>query len=436
MAAKIATSALLLTGIVLSAATPVTYHKDVSRILQNRCQGCHRPGEIGPMPLLTYEQTRPWAKAIRETVKLKKMPPWFAEAAHGTFENDRSLSSAEIATISSWVEQGAPEGNPKDAPKPLAFVDGWRIGTPDAIIQMPTAFELPASGALDYQFVALPSGFTEDKWVEQLEVRPGNRAVVHHVVVYAREPGSPMYKNLKPGIPSPVPNSGIRNRTPDDGTGIWSIQTGAEIVCTYVPGGEPCKARPGQARLIKAGSDLLFQLHYTPNGKPASDLTRIGLVFAKERPKERVRTMLVLNPNLRIPPGVANHRVDARVTLNAPATLTSLFPHMHYRGKSFEYRAVYPTGESELLLKVPRYDFNWQMTYYFDKPRVLPKGATIECIAHYDNSPNNPANPDSKAEVLWGDQSWEEMLAGFVDLAFDVNMDPSELAKGKQLRTQ
>jgi hypothetical protein len=364
------------------------------------------------------------------------MPPWFASSAHGTFENDRSLSAAEIQTLRDWADSGAPAGDRADAPKPLEFTDGWTIGKPDAVIEMPNDFEVPASGIIDYQFIAIPTGFTEDKWVETLEVRPGNRAVVHHVVVFAREPGSPYFKQLQHGVPSAAPNSGIRKRVEDRGEGFWSLQAGAEIICTYVPGGVPYRAKPGQARLIKAGSDLLFQMHYTTNGNATKDRTRIGMVFAKEPPKERVKNMLVLNPNLRIPAGAGNHRVDARVTLNAPATVNSFFPHMHVRGKAFEYRVVYPTGESEVLLEVPRYDFNWQLTYYLDKPRALPKGTRIECTAYYDNSPNNRYNPDSKSDVFWGDQTWEEMLAGFLDLAFDVKMDPASLASGRNLRTE
>jgi hypothetical protein len=433
---RVGAFALLVSSSHLLAQGTVTFHRDVLPILQNRCQGCHRSGEAAPFSLLTYEEARPWARAIREAVLLKKMPPWFASSAHGTFENDRSLSAAEIQTLRDWADSGAPAGDRADAPKPLEFTDGWTIGKPDAVIEMPNDFEVPASGIIDYQFIAIPTGFTEDKWVETLEVRPGNRAVVHHVVVFAREPGSPYFKQLQHGVPSAAPNSGIRKRVEDRGEGFWSLQAGAEIICTYVPGGVPYRAKPGQARLIKAGSDLLFQMHYTTNGNATKDRTRIGMVFAKEPPKERVKNMLVLNPNLRIPAGAGNHRVDARVTLNAPATVNSFFPHMHVRGKAFEYRVVYPTGESEVLLEVPRYDFNWQLTYYLDKPRALPKGTRIECTAYYDNSPNNRYNPDSKSDVFWGDQTWEEMLAGFLDLAFDVKMDPASLASGRNLRTE
>jgi len=417
--------------------TPPTFHKDVLPVLQKRCQECHRPGEIGPMSLLSYQDARPWAKAMREAVLSKKMPPWFADAERGKFENDRSLAPQEIDALVAWADSGAREGDAKDAPGPVHFADGWSIGKPDVVLELLNAFPVPASGVVDYQFIVVPSGFTEDKWVEKVEVRPGVRSVVHHVVVRSREPGSPWLANARPGVPMPSPPNaegrvqiGQAGKRPEDkGVGRFLAEPGVEIICTYVPGGVPYLTKPGQARLVKAGSDLVFQIHYTTNGKAAQDRTRIGFVFAKNPPKERLRNMLVYNPLLRIPAGAPNQRVEARATLHETAQLVSLFPHMHVRGKGFEYRAVYPTGESEVLLRVPKYDFNWQLTYYLDKPKTLPKGTRIECTAWFDNSPNNPHNPDPNAEVFWGDQTWEEMLAGFFDLAFDVSLDPRDLTR-------
>ncbi len=424
--------ALSFVAAAATASSPVTFHKDVLPILQKRCQECHRAGDIAPMSLVSYQEARPWAKSIREAVLTKKMPPWFADGQHGKFDNDRSLPQSEIDTLVAWANSGAREGDPKDAPEAAERTEGWGIGRPDIVLELPNEFRVPPSGTVDYQFIVVPTGFTEDKWIEKIEVRPGARQVVHHVVVFAREPGSPWLKGVKPGVPLTAPDSRPKRPLQDDGTGAFWAAPGVEPVCTYVPGGVPYVVKPGQARLIKAGSDLVFQMHYTTNGKETADRSRIGMVFAKEAPKERVRNMLIWNPKLRIPPGEANHRVEARVTLHAAATLNSLFPHMHVRGKSFEYRAVYPSGESEVLLRVPRYDFNWQLTYYLKEPRLLPKGTRLECIAHYDNSPNNPFNPDPAAEVLWGDQTWEEMLAGFLDLAFDVKMDPNELIRDGQ----
>jgi hypothetical protein len=413
----------------LDSPRPVeaTFYRNVLPILQKNCQSCHRPGEVAPMPLLTYEQTRPWAKAIREVVAEKKMPPWFADPSYGHFENDRRLSPEEIKTVVDWVDGGAKPGDPKDAPRPLTFGNDWSNGKPDLVIEMPVDFPIPASGIVEYTWFVVPTRFTEDKWVQNIEVRPGDRSVVHHMIVLAREPRmrDKYLKNAKPGEPF-VPPKGQLPTGPDDGTGEFQLAPGGgvELIATYAPGSAPSVLRPGQARLIKAGSDLIFQMHYTASGKATVDRSRVGLTFAKEPPRERVVTTDISNLRFRIPPGVDNHQVFARVTLYQDTKLLALFPHMHLRGKSFEYRAIYPTGETEVLLRVPKYNFNWQLTYSLKLPKALPKGTRIECVAIYDNSPKNPANPDPSAEVHVGPQTWEEMLTGFMDLAFDPHQEP------------
>jgi hypothetical protein len=422
-------------GVFASAwSKEATFHKNVEPILQARCQGCHRPGEAAPMSLLTYKDARPWAKSIREAVLTKKMPPWFADAAHGNFSNDRRLSKDEVDTITAWVDGGAREGDPKDAPKPLTFVDGWAMGKPDAVVEMPVAYDVPASGTVEYTYFVVPAGFTEDKWVEQVEVRAGAKSVVHHVVIYVRPPGVRFVPNAKVGEAYVQPKAkGDTVHRADDGRGVLYQPGGTtEIVGVYVPGGVPYELKPGQARLIPKGSDIIFQMHYTTNGKPTSDRSRIGFIFAKEPPKERVVNTFVANFNLHIPPGEADAPVRARVTLYEDTRLLALFPHMHVRGKAFEYTATYPTGETETLLTVPKYDFNWQLTYYLKEPKLLPKGTVLECVAHYDNSPNNSFNPDPKSDVYWGDQTWEEMLAGFVDLAMPVTISLRDVAVPKR----
>lgn len=424
----------LMAGCSLGAAAvkETTFHKDVEPVLQARCQGCHRAGEAAPMSLLTYKDARPWAKAIKEAVLVRRMPPWFADSAHGEFANNRRLTDREIETLVSWVDGGAKEGDLKDAPKPLLFAEGWAMGTPDVVIEMPQAFEVPASGTVDYTYFVVPTGFTEDRWIEQVEVRPGTKSVVHHIVAVVRPPGVRYMPDAKPGVAF-VPVKREQKRQPDDGQGTLSFAGGAtEIVGVYVPGGLPYELKPGQARLIPKGSDIVFQMHYTANGKAAGDRSRIGFIFAKEPPKERVVNTFVGNTNLHIPPQAMDHPVTARVTLYEDTRLLSLFPHMHVRGKSFEYRVTYPTGESETLLTVPKYDFNWQLTYYLKQPKVLPKGTVMECVAHYDNSPNNAFNPDPKSDVYWGDQTWEEMLAGFVDLAMPVTSTIRDVAFPKK----
>jgi len=383
------------------------------------------------MSLLQYEDARKWAAAIKEAVALRKMPPWFADPKHGEFANDRRLTQEQIDTITAWVETGKKEGNSEDAPKPLTFTEGWVIGKPDAVIEMPNAVEVPASGKVDYTYVVVPTGFTEDKWIERVEVRPGDRGVVHHIVMLVRPPGGRYMSDAKPGIPF-VPKPDEIPHREQTNRGSFQFAGTVEMIGVYVPGGLPYEVGPGQARFIPKGSDVIFQMHYTSNGKAASDKSRIGFVFAKEPPKERVVNTFVMNATLHIPPMVADHPVHARVTLYEDTRLLSFFPHMHVRGKGFEYYATYPTGETETLLTVPKYDINWQLTYYLKEPKVLPKGTVIECVAHYDNSPNNAANPDPKSDVYWGEQTWEEMLAGFIDLAMPVNVTMRDVAVPKK----
>jgi hypothetical protein len=401
--------AFLLFGAAAYAAP--TFHADVEPILQRRCQGCHRPGDIGPMALIRYDEVRPWAKAIRSAVLQKKMPPWFADAAHGSYANDPSLSKAELETLTAWVDAGAPRGNPKDAPKPLEFFEGWRIGKPDVVVQIPKPFQVPASGVVPYQYISVPTGFTEDKWVEAIEIRPSNRKVVHHINASATPGGA--------GAPAAdFRTSDLEQRLLKSGREIPEFAEG-ELLETFVPGGAPPMLKKGQAKLIKAGSNINFQLHYTTTGKPEEDQTSIGFRFAKEPPKERIKGILVFNRLFTIPAGAANHPVSARAAVLRDVRLVSVLPHMHLRGKDFEVRVTYPSGESETVLRVPNYDFNWQINYYLAAPKLLPKGSILEVSGHFDNSPNNPHNPDPSADVRYGEQTWEEMLNGFMEVAMD-----------------
>lgn len=415
------------------AAAP-TFNKDVEPVLRKHCQSCHRPGEAGPMSFLTYQETRPFAAAIRQAVTTGKMPPWHADSKHGQFINERKLSAAEIATIADWAKAGAPEGEKSDAQPPAQWASGWTIGKPDVVIDMGADYKVPASGTIDYTYFVAPTNFTEDKWVEKIEVRPGDgaRPVVHHIVLMARPKGSQYMSKAKPGEAYvPLASNRPRERKPDLGIGAIEgagLDGYMEMVAVYVPGGDAYITKPGQARLIPAGSDLVFQMHYTTNGKETLDRSRVGIVFAKEPPKERVVNTFVSNRNLVIPPQEGNHKVVARAKVHEDVKLQSFFPHMHLRGKAMEYRLIYPTGESQVLLTVPKYDFNWQMTYELAKPIVVPKGTEIEVSAWYDNSPNNKYNPDPTQTVYWGDQSWEEMLAGFADFVIPADMKPGRIA--------
>jgi len=426
-----------------AATTQVTFYKDVLPVLQKNCQTCHRPGEAAPMSLLTYDQARPWAKSIKQAVVTKKMPPWFADEHYGKFSNDRSMAQADIDTLVNWVDAGAPAGEIADAPKPIDWVEGWRIGKPDVVLSMTKPFSVPASGTIDYQYIVVPTGFTEDKYVQMAEARPGNPALVHHILTFIREPGNPWLRNLQPGIPFDAreaeqqarENAQKNPRAQGQGRGQQAISFG-DNVAGYAPGTMPDIMKPGEAKLIPAGSDIIFQVHYTANGTAGTDISKLGLVFAKGPVTKRVLSLAVTTANFAIPPGDPNYEVKARMTLQEDATLVNLLPHMHFRGKDFIYKVTYPSGETETLLDVPHYDFNWQLTYELAKPKVLPKGTVIDCVAHYDNSPNNRFNPDPTKEVHYGEQTWEEMMFGFFDVAVPMNVSAMDLMMPKKAPAQ
>jgi len=417
-----------------AAPTTVTFNKDVLPILQNNCQVCHRAGEVAPMAFGSYQETRPWAMAIKSAVLSKKMPPWFADPRYNHFSNERKLTPQQVKALVSWADNGAPEGDAKDRPAPVQFLDGWNIGKPDMVIEMPTAFPVPAEGTVDYQYIVIPGNFKEDTWVTAAEVRPGNRAIVHHVIAFVRPPGSKWMKDAQPGVPF-VPKKEKENpegqrqgerqrggRQRDGGI------TDAENLTGYAPGLQPLVLRDS-AKLVRAGSDIVLQLHYTANGTAGTDKTKIGLVFAKTAPRYRNVTLLAPTRDFAIPPNADNYEVKSQVLLQDTVTLVDMMPHMHFRGKDFLYKITYPNGEVQTLLSVPKYDFNWQLGYTLDKPMVIPKGSRIECTAHFDNSPNNPYNPDPTKEVKWGDQTWEEMMIGWFSVAVDPKTDTASLIK-------
>jgi hypothetical protein len=356
---------------------------------------------------------------MKEAVLLKKMPPWFADPHYGKFSNDRALAQKDIDTLVAWADAGMPLGDHKDLPPPVDFVEGWSIPKPDIVFDFPQAYQIPASGTIEYQKVVMSSGFTEDKWVQFAEARPGDRARVHHMILFIREPGSHWLRDAKPGVFFVAPKT-------TDATADTSALP-SDFLVGYAPGQPPVILPPGQAKLIKAGSDLVLEIHYTTNGTASTDRSKFGLVFAKQPPKERVLTLSATNGTFRIPPGDPNYKVDAAFELGTAVKLSSVHPHMHGRGKDFEYRIVYPKGETETLLRVPRYDWHWQLWYNLAKPIALPKGTRIECTAHFDNSPNNPDNADPTREVTWGDQSWDEMMVGFFDLTFPAAMPVEDI---------
>jgi peroxiredoxin len=377
----------------------VTYAKEVSRIFQNKCQECHRPGEVGPFSLTSYEDAAGWAAMIREVVKDGRMPPWHADPKHGSFSNDRRLTPAERDVLLGWVDAGCPKGDDKDLPPKKYWPEGWTIGKPDKVIEMAKEYKVPARSlfGIPYQYSMVDSNFEEDVWVQAAEARPGNRAVVHHIIVYVIPPGG---------------QRGPR----EDGIG-------RDLLVAYAPGDMPLKLEPGTAKKIKKGSQFVFQMHYTPNGEEATDRSSVALIFAKEPPKQEAKTRGIAQRDLSIPPGEANYKSVSTTTFDRDAVLVSMMPHMHLRGKSFQYEVVYPGDKRETILSVPHYDFGWQTSYRLAKPLALPKGTRIECTAYFDNSPENANNPNPRARVRWGDQTWEEMMIGFVDYYYVDNPD-------------
>jgi peroxiredoxin len=370
----------------------VTYAAEVAPILQVKCQPCHRPGAVGPFSLLSYDDARRWAVAIREVVEEYRMPPWHADPRHGRFANDRSLTPRQRAILLAWVDRGALLGDPAEVPDPRPFPGGWSIGTPDVVFAMPEPFTVPVGGIVEYQHFSVPTRFTEDRWVQAAEVRPGDRSVVHHIGVY-------------------IDDHGPRRRGPD--------REPRPVLACYFPGEQPSVLPPGIAKRVPAGADLYFEVHYTPIGMTRTDRSTIGLIFSKQPVTHQAVTRGIPNKEFEIPPRAANYPVRSSYTFPADAHLLSLMPHMHLRGKDFLYRAAYPDGASEILLSVPAYDFAWQASYRLAEPKALPRGTRIECLAHFDNSVDNPANPDPEQAVSWGEQSWEEMMIGYIDYYLD-----------------
>jgi hypothetical protein len=372
------------------------------------------------MSLITFRDVRPWAAAIRDKVASRAMPPWHADRAYGTFRNHQSLAQAEIDTIVTWANAGAPEGDPAKLPKLPQFANGWQIGAPDVVLEMPQTFEIPARGEIDYQYFEVPTGFTEDRWMQAGEVRAGDRAHVHHIIVYVKEPEPvrhPTVMSVRPifaagaAAPAPAPRPAAAPRAASAAAPV--TRGGDQMLINWAVGEDAPVHLPGMAKLIPKGSSLVFQVHYTTNGTPGTDRSKVGLIFAKEPPRAEVRTGMVANPLFAIPPRADNYRIEAEATFSEAVDVWSMHPHMHLRGKDMTYTAIYPDGRREIVLRVPKYDFGWQTDYWLARPLTLPKGSKLHVQAHFDNSIANRHNPDPTATVRWGDQTWEEMMIGF-----------------------
>lgn len=371
----------------------VTYAKDIAPIFRQRCETCHREGEIGPISLRNYEEVVGWADTIAEVVRDQRMPPWHANPDYGKFSNDCRLSDEEKQKIYDWVDAGAPEGNPSDLPPPAVFTSGWQIPEPHMIATMPNPVRVQATGVMGYRHILVDPGFTEDKWVVAAEARPGARSVVHHIIVFVKPPGD----------------------HEDNEQGALE-QAGSRFLVATAPGARPLLLPPGHGKLIPKGSKLVFQMHYTPNGTEQVDQSSVGLVFGDPKTiRKRVKTAFSGTFVINIPPNDGNASIYARRTMVYDTLLLHFMPHMHLRGKSFRYTALYPDGTKEILLDVPHYDFNWQNTYDLAEPKLLPAGTILESHAVYNNSPDNPVNPNPETSVHFGEQTWEEMMLGFYE---------------------
>src|SRR5579859_2088999 len=416
VAVMVSVSSVCLIGQAQFSKGAPTFYREVLPILRGHCEVCHRAGGIAPMSFGSYEEARRYADAIRFATQNKSMPPWFAVAGIGRFSNDPSLSTEEIATLAAWATAKAPAGDPRDAPPAHDWAEGWSIGQPDLVVKMTQPAKLPAHGDVEYTYEIVPTHFAEDRWVQMAEVVPGSPAHVHHAVVYIRPPDSPWLRHAPVGEPFTA------STLNDPAERRQAHETTSDLLLVYAPGSSPDEWANGVAKFVPAGSDLVFQMHYTTNGTASEDQTSIGLVFAKTPPAQRVITLQLNNHALIIPPGADDFRVEVQGTLPHDATLLSLFPHMHLRGKRFEYDVVHDDGSVEVLLRV-NYHFHWQLSYKLAEPRLLKAGTKLRAIAWYDNSKNNTHNPDPNKTVTWGEQTSDEMMVGFFDFAIPAAMD-------------
>jgi hypothetical protein len=395
----------------------VTYSQHVSRILQKNCQGCHRPEGVAPLALMTYSQAKNWAPMVKEVVVQRRMPPWHADPSVGHFKNDRRLSDEDIQTLVKWTETGFKRGNPADMPEPLVWDADWRIKNPDVVLQMPKEVHIEATGVVPYMNIEIPTNFSEDKWIRSMDLLAGNAKVVHHILVYARDPA---HKNTELNE---------------------FLRIGKGFLIGFAPGTLPVQLPEGHAIKLAKDSTLIFQMHYTPTGKPETDRSKIAFKFADGPPKHEIVTATTVSHDFLIPPNDPNYRTEADITFPKNAILYGMTPHMHYRGKSFDYVLRYPDGKEEMLLRVPKFDFNWQTSYALAEPKFIPQGTVMHTVAHFDNSSANPSNPDPNKAVRWGDQTWDEMMIGWMTISwFDgseeqyqatVATDANKLAKSE-----
>jgi len=438
----------------------VTFNKDVLPILKTNCQTCHRPGGIAPMSLLTYENARPWAKAIKAAVLSKMMPPWFADPHYGKFRNAPKLTDADRQTLAAWVDSGAREGNAADKQAPLQWTDGWRI-KPDVVISMPEAFNVPAKGNGQVESFMIPNPFNVDTWVTSIEILPGDRSVVHHVIVQIPEQvqqrrtvvnkasitvcadcrnDAEVEKVQAKLAAKPVvvvdhivaqgggsyTDQLVRLRERQTGQGAFTT-----MEAVYAPGSQPLDFRSSNsAKLIPAGTPIRLEVHYTPNGKPTTDRTMVGFTLAKAPSQRRFIIMApehLVDSRRSIPAGDANWETRGELTFNRDAELVWFMPHMHLRGKDMTFELVYPDGRKQTVLSA-KFNFHWQLGYEVEKPIKVTKGTRMLVTAHHDNSANNALNPTPHLSVMWGEMTSQEMMLPWFGVVVGRAVQPDTIA--------
>jgi hypothetical protein len=426
-------------GGVLAAqnASTVTFNRDVLPILQKNCQTCHRPGQVAPMSFLTYQDTRPWAKAMKAAVAARKMPPWFADPQYGHFLNDKALKPAEIEIIAKWADSGASEGDAKDAPPAVKWPQAWQI-QPDVIIEGPTT-DVPAhakNDVVEWMSVTVPTGFKEDTWITSVQIRPDHPAVAHHICLgfNAHTPDIEYFKPVWQDKPRGEDGSALPEKGATFGPATPGGRFRSMAEDCYLPGNPVADYRDfNAAKLVPAGSDITLNLHYTPNGTAVKDHVQVGFTIAKQPPERRYVSMSTTAPpdpkHFAIPPNDPNWQSPpAEVTFDQDVEFVYMMPHMHVRGKDMTYTLIYPDGRKETILSVPHYDFNWQLGY--NTSIKVPKGTKLHVDAHYDNSTNNKWNPNPNRTVYYGEMTWEEMMFPFFGVVVDKNADTNKILKG------
>lgn len=398
------------------APEKITYHNRISRLIQTNCGECHREGGVSPFSLTSYADVVAHAAMIETVVEGETMPPWFAVPVEGEevspWLNDCSLNESDKTDLLAWLKSDKLEGDPKNAVTPETFPGGWTIGEPDLVVKFPEAIPVQATGTMPYKHVTVETKLTEDKWVQAIEVRPSAPDVVHHVLVFGRTPKA---------------KDSERRDSPDDQINYWGI---------YVPGNSKQVFPEGFGRKLPRGSVIRFQMHYTPNGTATEDRTEVGFVFADKAPEHEVKTASLINAWFEIPPGEGSHKEIAKLKLPTDVTILGFLPHMHLRGKACSYEAVSPDGKTETILDIPRYDFNWQLLYRYGEPRTFKEGTLLRFNAVFDNSEQNPANPDPSKSVHWGEQTYDEMVVGYIEYYIPTGSRGGDLSSIEQHRQE